>query len=38
MHLGGVPHIVGKLLIKAKKILETSSQSEVFTRNYWPLK
>jgi hypothetical protein len=32
--VGGVPHIVGKLLTKATTLLETSSQSKVCTQSY----
>jgi hypothetical protein len=36
VRVGGVPHIIGKILNRATTFLDTSSQLEVFTRNYGP--
>jgi hypothetical protein len=36
--VGGIPHTVGKLSIRATTILETLAQSEVFTKSYGPPK
>jgi len=35
---GGVPHTVGKLYLRGTTLLQTSSQSEVFTQSYGPPK
>jgi hypothetical protein len=38
LRAGGMPHTVGKLLTRNTTLLHTSSQSEVFTQSYGPLK
>jgi hypothetical protein len=36
--VGGVPHIIGKILTNVITLLETSPQSEVCTQSYGPSK
>jgi hypothetical protein len=38
MRLGGVPHIIGKLSMRATTLFYTSPQSKVCTRSYGPPK
>jgi hypothetical protein len=38
LHVGGVPHIVEKLLTKVIILLQTSLQLEVYIRSYGPPK
>jgi hypothetical protein len=38
LRVGGVPHTIGKLLMKATTLLQTSLQLEVFTQSYGPPK
>ncbi len=38
LHVSDVQHTVGKLLMRATTLLQTSLQSEVFTRSYAPSK
>jgi hypothetical protein len=38
LRAGGVRHAVEKLSMKATTLLQTSSQSEVYTRSYSPAK
>jgi len=38
LRVGGLHHIVGKLSIRATTFLQTSSQLEVYTQSYGPLK
>ncbi len=35
---GGVRHAVGKLSMRATTLLQTSSQNEVYTQSYNPIK
>jgi hypothetical protein len=38
LRASGLPHTIGKLLMRATTLLQTSPQSKVCTRNYWLVK